>query len=94
MKDDYDRSVERLARSEDQRAKLNGFGTTKQGRALARRYCERGSLTLSVPTVLLAAPSPSGGLYGASRTTIWPSACWSPALAFAPTTLLALTAMA
>lgn len=38
MKDDFDRSLERLARSEDQRAKLAGFGTTKQGRALARRY--------------------------------------------------------
>ena len=41
MKDDYDCSLERVARSEDQLAKLTGFGTTKQGRALARRYCER-----------------------------------------------------
>jgi DNA-directed RNA polymerase, mitochondrial len=40
MKDD-NRSLERVARSEDQLAKLTGFGTTKQGRALARQYCER-----------------------------------------------------
>ena len=39
MKDDYDRSVERVARSEDQLARLTGFGTTKQGRTLARQYC-------------------------------------------------------
>ena len=66
MKDDYDRSVERVARSEDQRAKLTGFGTTKQGRALARRYCERlaDSISADVP---LAAPSQSGRLYGASK---------------------------
>ena len=41
MNDDYDRSLERVARSEDQRAKLSGFGTTKQGQALARRYHTR-----------------------------------------------------
>jgi hypothetical protein len=41
MNDDYDRSLERVARSEDQRARITGFGTTKQGRALARQYCER-----------------------------------------------------
>ena len=41
MNDDYDRSLERVARSEDQRAKLSGFGTTKQGQALARRYNEQ-----------------------------------------------------
>ena len=41
MKDDYDRSIERVARSEDQRAKLAGFGTTKQGQALAGQYCQQ-----------------------------------------------------
>ena len=87
MKDDYDRSLERVARSEERRAKLTGFGTTKQGRALARRYCERLADRISANRAL-AAPNPSGRLYGASKTTIWPSAYWSPALAFAPMTSL------
>jgi DNA-directed RNA polymerase, mitochondrial len=41
MNNDYDRSLERLARSEYQRAKLSGFGTTRQGQALARQYHTR-----------------------------------------------------
>src|SRR5215831_4303992 len=38
---DLDRSLDRLLRGEDQRAKLGGFGITKQGRAIARKYRER-----------------------------------------------------
>jgi DNA-directed RNA polymerase len=38
---DRDRSLDRLVRSEEQRAQIAGFGTTKQGRALARQYVER-----------------------------------------------------
>jgi hypothetical protein len=34
---DHDRFLDRVVRSEDQLARI-GFGTTKQGRALARRY--------------------------------------------------------
>jgi hypothetical protein len=42
MSTDFDRSVERVARSEEQRARTTGFGTTKQGQALVRKY--RGQL--------------------------------------------------
>ena len=38
MTEDYDRSLERVVRGEDQRAKLAGFGTTKQGRSLVRQF--------------------------------------------------------
>ena len=41
MNNDFDRSLERVARSEDQRAKLSGFGTTRQGQALARQHRRR-----------------------------------------------------
>ena len=37
MDNDLDRSVERLARSEETRARLTGFGTTKQGQAIERQ---------------------------------------------------------
>ena len=38
MDDDFDRSAERLLRSEETRARLTGFGTGKQGRAIERQY--------------------------------------------------------
>jgi hypothetical protein len=41
MKTDFDRSLDRVVRSEEQRAKLTGFGTTKQGQALARQYIQQ-----------------------------------------------------
>jgi len=41
MDHDLDRSLERLARSEETRARLTGFGTTKQGRAIERQYHEQ-----------------------------------------------------
>jgi hypothetical protein len=41
MDHDLDRSFERLARSEETRARLTGFGTTKQGRAIERQYHEQ-----------------------------------------------------
>ena len=37
MDNDLDRSVERLARSEETRTRLTGFGTTKQGQAIERQ---------------------------------------------------------
>jgi DNA-directed RNA polymerase len=36
--DELDRSLERLARSEEHRTRTTGLGTTKQGQALARQY--------------------------------------------------------
>jgi hypothetical protein len=44
--DDLDHTAERLWRSEEIRARLAGFGTTKQGQALARKY--RGQLAKKV----------------------------------------------
>jgi DNA-directed RNA polymerase len=38
MDNDLDRSAERLARSEETRARLTGFGTGKQGQAIERQY--------------------------------------------------------
>ncbi len=38
MDNDFDRSAERLARSEETRAHLTGFGTNKQGRAIERQF--------------------------------------------------------
>src|SRR6516164_6016669 len=38
MDSDFDRSAERLARSEETRARLTGFGTGKQGQAIEREY--------------------------------------------------------
>src|SRR5271169_5075225 len=40
MNTDLDRSVERLAKSEEYRARATGLGTTKQGQALARQCRE------------------------------------------------------
>jgi hypothetical protein len=40
METDLQRSADRIANSEEQRAKLTGFGTNKQGRAITRRYYE------------------------------------------------------
>lgn len=39
--DDFSRSVHRVLHSEDHRAQTTGFGTTKQGLALARQYREQ-----------------------------------------------------
>ena len=41
MNNDFARSLERVAHTEDQRAKLGGFGTTRQGQALVRQYWEQ-----------------------------------------------------
>jgi DNA-directed RNA polymerase len=41
MHTDLDRSLERLTGSEETRAKLTGFGTTKQGQALTRQHREQ-----------------------------------------------------
>ena len=38
MDNDFDRSAEHLARSEEARAHLTGFGTNKQGRAIERQF--------------------------------------------------------
>ena len=38
MDNDLDRSAERLARSEETRASLTGFGTNKQGQAIERQF--------------------------------------------------------
>ena len=38
MDNDLDRSAERLARSEETRARLTGFGTNKQGQAIQRQF--------------------------------------------------------
>ena len=38
MDNDLDRSAERLARSEETRARLTGFGTGKQGQAIERQF--------------------------------------------------------
>ncbi len=38
MDNDFDHSAERLARSEETRAHLTGFGTNKQGRAIERQF--------------------------------------------------------
>ena len=47
MNNDFARSLERMTRSEDQRAKLSGFGTTRQGQALARQYHTRLAETIN-----------------------------------------------
>ena len=41
MNNDLDRSAERLARSEETRARLTGFGTTMQGQAMERQFHEQ-----------------------------------------------------
>jgi hypothetical protein len=41
METDLQRSADSIASSEDQRAKLTGFGTNKQGQAITRRYREQ-----------------------------------------------------
>jgi hypothetical protein len=38
---EIDRSFERLDRQEKSRAKVTGYGTTKQGQALARHHLNR-----------------------------------------------------
>jgi DNA-directed RNA polymerase len=47
MNNDFARSLERVARSEAQRANLSGFGTTRQGQALARHYHTRLAETIN-----------------------------------------------
>ena len=41
MDNDLNRNAERIAGSEEARAKLTGFGTTRQGQAISRRYHDR-----------------------------------------------------
>ena len=41
MNNDFNRSVDRVARNEERRAHLLGFGMTKQGQALARQYVQQ-----------------------------------------------------
>jgi DNA-directed RNA polymerase len=38
MDNDFDRSLDRLVRGEETRARLTGFGTSKQGQAIGQRY--------------------------------------------------------
>jgi DNA-directed RNA polymerase len=37
---DFDRSLDRVARNEEARARASGFGTTRQGQAMARQYLQ------------------------------------------------------
>jgi hypothetical protein len=41
MDSDLNLSAKRIADSEDSRARLSGFGTTKQGRAIERQFHEQ-----------------------------------------------------
>ena len=71
MNDDYDRSLERVARSEDQRAKLSGFGTTKQGQALARQYNEQLADRIAAQSAPQAIPRLVWKALRGIRTMIW-----------------------
>ena len=62
MDNDLDRSAERLARSEETRARLTGFGTTKQGRAIERQFHDQLADIIAATVGPIAERGQSGGL--------------------------------